>query len=791
MAFKYKFIKLDYNNPPTLIIKVFKDGKYVYRYSDYMGTPYNQIVDRAREYLKGKYGEEANTLQPDSTINVLATSGDPEFFEESQKLPKPNTDQQTTLQPSKDQKNPQTTTIQQQSNVIPPKIEEKKLEPTEGKTVAKGFGAIVSNINKGINKVRVAVNNFYYGKTNISDKKKLSNPLDYGLINLLNALASVDICAVFSFAANKLPGTKPFNPKTDKEKAKTTLGKTKYQIQYAAYEIQTIIDGYYLSYGDLKSPVAKTQLGGLVSSLSQFLEVLLSPTGDNPFQNPELRTAFPSISIFDNYLQNASKFLSLNQDVSSLNPTEVDKVISYIDKTRQVCISIQSLNNPANLIGFADTFLGANIGKQLQQLDKILDIKQISKVLKSIIDTCKKLQNVCNQLLSFINSAKLIIKIATVLIQIFKIIAKFFIALPAPNIFSTTGITTAMANAHSKVTDTADFFLKRLSEINSVLENIYYLAQDITIKIGNIIDVINLVKGNLQSCNSDDNSLDIDPDIIAELSSVADNLKTTKESLDSFISTYENNKKKTNNTFGNYTIVILTEQLVDEGISLKRRYGIALDKNGIEIVKSTLTFASDDQVIIQEVKLLLLSKNLVSPSINSSIAQNITISDPTELAILEESLNFLDDPTIDINTVDDTVFESDLDDPENDDEEAEDSLNLNAFVSKLKGGRRLRRRMRKMMAKQKLELVASLNKADPGGKFANKTLKQQKKSAINDAIKAEKELITIYKEDIKKYEILIIANPTSIIVYKILIKKKKEKIKEIEDKIKNLEKQLK
>jgi len=847
MAITYTFTRSGYRK----IITVYKDGAEIYTNSSIV-APKELLINEAKLSLKDRY--------PGADIEAMTESSAP---------PK----NQVAVQSTSDQNNPQTTTIQQQSNNIPPKIEEKKLEPTEGQSVAKGFSKIIVTINKSINKVRVAVNNAYYGKTNISNKKKLSNPLDYGLVNLLNVLASVDLCAVFSFAANKLPGTKSFNPVKDKEKAKTPLGKAKYQIQNSAYEIQNLIDGYYLSYGSFKSSVSKSELSKLTKDLSQYLQILLSPAGDNPFQNRELKTAFPSISIFDNYLQNASKLFELNQNILGSNAAQIDKVLSYIDKTRQVCVSIQALNNPANLIGFADTFLGANIGEQLQKLDKILDSKKITKYIKDIISACQKLQTICNQLLSFINLARTIIKIATVLIQIFKIIAKFLLILPVPNMFTTGGITTAMANAHSKVTDTADFFLKRLSEINSILENIYYLCQDITIKIGNIIDLLSLVTANIQGCNSDNdltsdltgdnlanqddnvnntnisaddngqirsirgnntgNNLIIDPNLLNELNLTINNLKATKDSLDDFIKNYENNKKKTNSTFGNYNIVILTEEVVDEAITLKRRYGVALDLNGIEVVKSKLTFASDDKIIIQEVKLLLMSKNLVSPTINLSstpynpptesfpssynpsigskppkkIKQSkismlnpteeqrspfdqIAISDPTELAILEESLNFLEDPSIDINAVDDTVFDASLDDTENEDEEAEDSLNINAFISKLKGGRKMRRRMRLMMAKEKLKLVESLTKADSGGGFTSNTTKKQKQSAINDAIKAENELILSCKQDIKKYMGLMKIIPASAAVYVILIRKRNVTIKDAENKISQLRKQL-
>lgn len=752
MAITYSFTQLGI----TKVITVYKDGTKIYTNAS-ITAPKDAMVNQAKDALKNMYpGQGVETMQKE----------DPPF----------STTPQATTQAPPSQASSSPTTVTAGSNQVPNKVNEKLNNPAEGKSLAKGFGKISSSISKIVNKIRVAVNNFYYGKTDITTNKKLSNPLDYGLINLLNLLASIDMCAIFSYATNKLGnqfGTKPFNPK-DTSSTKTPLGKVKYEMQYAAYQIQTIIDGYYTSYGNLRTKQSKTALGELVTNLSNYLEVLNSPAGNNPFQNPELRTAFPTISIFDNYLQNASKFLSLNQNVESLKPTQIDKILSYIDKTRQVCVSIQALNNPANLISFADTFLGAGIADALKKLDKLVDPKKIVSVIQKIIEVCKKIQSACNQILGFINMARTIIQLATILIKIFKVIVQFLKVLPLPNIFTTAGITTTISSAENKLTKFADNFLKRLSEINSILSNIYYLVQDISIKLGNIIDIINLIKLNLESCDPGV----VDPKIINDLANISTSLQDTKKQFDDFIKTYDDNKKKTDTTYGGYTIVILKEEVVDEGVSLRRRYGVALDKSQAKIVQSTPTFASDDQIIIQEVKLLLRSKNLVPDS-------KLSLT-PEEVSVLEESLNFLENPSIDID--EEPEFEDGMDEPDNEDEEG-DTLGLNAFVSKLKRGRRLRRRMRRKMAQAKIKLAQELAKSDKGGKFSSALVKKQRIGAISDAIKAERELIRIKYEEIAKWQLLL----SSIVLAPLAIKKivtLKRDISNIQKNIRRLQAQL-
>jgi hypothetical protein len=671
------------------------------------------------------------------------------------------------------------------NNNPPIKINENRPDPPPGTSLAKGFGRYTSQINKDLNKARVAINNFYYGKSDISTNKKLQNPLDYGLINLLNLLASIDLCNVFSYSINKLPSAKKFNPD---EKPSTTLGYNKYRIQYAAYEIQILIDTYYTNYQDPDSPLSKTALGSIVVQIKQFFSTILDSETNNPFKDPELRAAFPSISIMENYLQNVNKQLYKYTDVRNLKNDDIQKLIKYIDKIREVCIAVQSLDNPVNLISFADTYFGSDIGKDIQKLDKIIDPKRIIPTIKKIVNTAEKLKHTAEQILRYVQIGRTIIFVSTILIKIFKVISAFLSGMPVPSIFGTISVHVITARANEKMQYWMDYFLKRLSEINSVLNNIYYVSQDVSIKIGNLIDLTNLVTINLQNCNELNTSPiagtvpPITGDIIPSLQSLVNDLQNTKNNLDAFVKNYDNNKKKVDNKYGDYTIEIITEQIVDPAINLKRRYGIALDINQIIVVETTPTFASDDRIIIEEVKLLLESKKLV-PASKTKLSAN-------EISILNESLNYLDSQDIDQQTsldmLDSLNYDMGLDDPENENDEQEDSLNINAFVSKLKGGKRLRRRMRKQMAKAKLKLAKDLQNSDPQGKFSSGLVKRQKIASLKEAIKAENDLIRALKEEIDALKVRLPLLPGLIVS----IKQKYKQIDDSQKKIVDFNKQI-
>ena len=647
-------------------------------------------------------------------------------------------------------------------------------------SLAKGFGKLTSTINHTIHKIREKVNDIYYGKNPVNSGSRHVNPLDYGLINVLNLLLDIDVCAIFSYGLNKLPGTPPFDPKKKEEASKTVLGKIKWEVQNVAYQINKNIDQYYTEYADVNSK--DTKLG--LYSLLQNINNQIASSRELLYSEP-LLNSYPELNVMNNFLDSAQKYYDKYTDINNLNNDKVQEILHYIDRTKTVCSSIIALNNPTAALQFIDSTFGTSLMEQIKKLNKVLNPKNLPKAIRNLTEASEKVQNVSNKILQYINYGRFIISIATVLIVIMKLINKFLKVLGVPNIFTFLGLSTTMSEANGFVINRADYFMNRLSEISSVLNSIYNLCQDLTIKVETLIEGFKQLLQNILDCQEDESS-----GLFNSIRDIQNSIKTLeliRDQLVEFTSTYDKNKNKSTNTFGGYTISILTEQLVDEGIHRKRRYGVALDSNGAIIVQSTPTFASDDRVIIEEVKLLLLSKKLVKGVAASAASLE-------ELKIMEEALNYLPESelSLDILTF---QFEPIMDDPENEDEDDDeigpDTLNINAFVTKLKGGRKLRRRMRKKMAAQKIELADSLAKTKPAGGFKSKLSTKYRRSAIEDAIKAKQEEIKIYEEAIKKLILAsLAAGPLGRLAFIPLIKRKKQQIKDCQAVIRDYERQL-
>jgi hypothetical protein len=217
--------------------------------------------------------------------------------------------------------------------------------------------------------------------------------------------------------------------------------------------------------------------------------------------------------------------------------------------------------------------------------------------------------------------------------------------------------------------------------------------------MGSIIGKLNLVLLNIENCNN------VDPELKQDLINTITNLTNTANTLQDFLDKSNQTADNKNKRFGTYTIEIVTEQITDEGINLKRRYGIARNSSGYIVVESTPTFASLDLIIINEVKVLLVSKGLVNSNIGG-------LSSEEEVTVID-ALSYLETNDINIDAV--TISDQDVENYKTQDAE----LGLSTFVDNLPGGKSLRKKVRSILSKQSDKLKSNLQATDPEGKYSN------------------------------------------------------------------------
>lgn len=335
-------------------------------------------------------------------------------------------------------------------------------------------------------------------------------------------------------------------------------------------------------------------------------------------------------------------------------------------------------------------------------ITKIIDKSRVVDLVKAILVQANNINSIARKILGYINSGRAIIQIIVLLLKVFKLIANFLKTLPIPSIFGTIGVTITISDTlQTKINKFVDTTIDRLNQINTVLNLIVLIATSLIAGIDQIIVRLKMILMNIESCADDQ--------LLADLNSTISNLQSSRDELQKFLNDYNNNKNQKDTNFGGYKIEIITEQIVDEGINLRRRYGIARGQNGYIVVQSTPTFASLDLIIINEVKVLLISKGLVDPSFQSLSTDQVII--------VTEALNYLGENALNIQDIDispDLTIES-----ENIGES--ESLGLNKFINNLKGGTDLRKKMRRRLAQSISKLGTDVKNADPNDKFSGKT----------------------------------------------------------------------
>ena len=947
-------------------------------------------------------------------------------------------------------------------------------------TAEPGIERAVIIAGKTINEVRMQMDDLFFGKFEIAvaEESDAVNPmtgfketLDKGIFYVMDKLLEVDMCNILDYALNQIPGGKKFDPKLDPETIQDPLARKKWEIQYKAFQTQVLIDDFYSLYGDNDTSKKKSALVGLIKKIRFILEEtlgiqpeqVLTPEQQieqeasglsqdansvtyNPYvqatkellstngiRDAELVSAFPELQIFSNYMEDVYRSFNRYSDVRNFPSQDVQKALKKIDDIRNIAVSIQNLTTVSGAINLADRFLDGKISKFIKIISKIIDPKKLIPFLKTIIDICRVIIRISNKVLRLISFFSNIISLFLLLVKIFWILRKFFFGIPIPNMFTTVGVTTTVSDTLQEIIKEKGFlfFLKRLKQINQLLQTIIGFLKSLVTKLFTLVEKISALIFNIEACSGDPNSLldnpstlqseldqysldqlagggtninpnnrsggaaggaggngtggrggnasglpnsrgtgneqsntnisgrvsdanpngngfgvigitpnsnelnsrrngaYIDPALLQEFKDVRDLMRDRAQRLLEFLNNYFDKKNSKNNKFGPYTIEILTEESVDTEINIRRRYGIAIDANGIIATQSDATYASDDKIIIAEVKAKLLALGLVNTgalgysqkanvilnglggtnanggsgvtgltnpgltglgdlaasktgqninqaggnsqtfglsgvaSANQSTALNKTNADgsplnipisnasvdgigtgldgmttnianddygssldayltedarrkqallenqknqgggnqpnlgfsgfsASDIATMEESMNFLVDEDITIDDIEFMDFETGDDDPDSEDEDPPTGLGLNGFVNSIKGGKKLRKRMRKMMAKASSDLANNLKQADPSGKYggklaaklANKEAIAEKKNKISDL----KEQISTWKKEIAAA--LLLGPIAFALAKKTLdpkIKKNEEEIKVLEAQIKQLE----
>lgn len=573
-----------------------------------------------------------------------------------------------------------------------------------------------------------------------------------GLFSALDALNSVDLCNVVTYAYDNINIKRQPRPERS---TWSTIQVVFFGLQDQAGLVVQGIDKYYAfpnqfigSYFGVgpnakppqqavsqSTPPAPIEGGSKVSSYNMYFLVKsikevfsFNPSGTGSLftqQDAQLLREVPglgsNLNFVNDFLKDANKYTDWNQ----IAPEELIRLNTKVGQLRSICVTIQnlSLRNAVQLVG---NFVGADIRSEVQKLNEFVDVTRIVPTLKEINDSLRSFILMANKVQKVIQTGQFIIKLAIIFVKVFKFILYFFGILPIPSMFLTAGAQTKIQDVKDAAKSEKDGVTRVLKAVNALLGVALTLVRYIVANTNELLRRLDTLLINLQQCDAFKDS-----DILGQLQQTRISLNDLLERQATYLIDYDSKTDPDESIFGKYQIRIIDEQVVDLSIVNLRRRGVALDERGNLVVQTDLTFANDPQIIIGEVKQKLVAQGLVG---------SVTL-DPELASILSQSYNFLSNN--DIVEEDLTINPANLDLPDNLNEN--EGLGLNAFINNLKGGKRLRRRVRKELAGNLRQASAQIKKTDSTGRFTQ---------TANDQLRQANQLeIANLKEQIKEWQI--------------------------------------
>jgi hypothetical protein len=361
---------------------------------------------------------------------------------------------------------------------------------------------------------------------------------------------------------------------------------------------------------------------------------------------------------------------------------------------------VQGLTSPINLTTFTSNFIDPNIASDVNKLGaENINPKELTRIVSQISNSANTINQILEFVVNKINFLQSLIRISLTVIRVFQYLINLLLSLPMPNQYTTTGYTNTSAKSVIELKEYVNNTVKVLDEINLLIAIASSMLQNVSFAITQVVTNLKTIANKLDSCSRNDSSL---TELKSSLNSSIDKMEGLNQNINSFLTNLNNKKSNTNYTYYNFTIQILTEEITDKSVqkvTIPRRYGVALNYANEVVAQSTPTFASDDNVIIQEVKLILNELHLIESTPSAYSDAQIAIITKSLAALGDNNINF-DNFTYDSPT-------SYLDAPGNEDDNS--GLGLNAFFNKQKGGKELRQRVRGAMSQSKQKLKDNLS----------------------------------------------------------------------------------
>lgn len=238
-----------------------------------------------------------------------------------------------------------------------------------------------------------------------------------------------------------------------------------------------------------------------------------------------------------------------------------------------------------------------------------IDTKFLIKNIEAIINQLKAITNIINSIISVLKKILVFIEFIQTLIIGLLVLVQILKFLPLPAMFTPVGVINTLGDLLAKITFQVAAALLIVTGLSFIINYISITLGVLLLQINSIIEQLKFLEQQILNCIvkktdlSDDDKAKLA--IVQVLGSTLDNLSNSINDLNDQLGSL----LKSNNSYKGFVFQIVEEETTTQVIA-KRRYAIAINTNGILTLKGELSYATDNQVLIDELKQIIDSQNL-------------------------------------------------------------------------------------------------------------------------------------------------------------------------------------
>jgi len=283
---------------------------------------------------------------------------------------------------------------------------------------------------------------------------------------------------------------------------------------------------------------------------------------------------------------------SLDGAIATHSSILKQKGLDQLESTKQAAIS----NAKEKVLGGGNplkNICSVNYDELNRKVKKLIaKLEAMSRIINNIITNLERLQSYT----ALLEAAGII----------FSLLVEVLTLLPIPTMFSTIGITNKMSSILQIIKTKATGFLYIVTGINIILSSVRFLLAGISAAITAFLSTLQLLVNQLNDCDDEKRKK-----LGEELQTAVNRLSYDNTNLirlftldgDDINNGAISSDKTGSTLYKGYSFRIIEEEVTDKSIKIKRRRALALNKMGIVALEGTPSFATDTNILIEELKL--------------------------------------------------------------------------------------------------------------------------------------------------------------------------------------------